>query len=67
MRWWNKLATFLSEVRTELKKSTWPSWNEVKGTTVVVIVTSFIFAVFLWIVDLLVQRVVGGIMDFFTA
>ena len=67
MNWWKKLTTFLSEVRTELRKSTFPSWNEVRGTTVVVIVTSFIFAFFLWIVDIMVRRVVGGIMDFFTA
>jgi len=67
MNWWKKLVIFLSEVKTELKKSTWPSWNEVKGTTAVVIVTSFIFAFFLWIVDLMIQRVVGGIMTFFAA
>ena len=67
MTWWNNMITFFSDVKTELKKSTWPSWNEVKGTTLVVIVTSFIFAFFLWMVDLMIQRVVGSIMSFFTA
>jgi preprotein translocase subunit SecE len=33
---------FLSEVRNELKRVTWPSRREVYGTTVVVIVTSII-------------------------
>ncbi|MFQ5720507.1 MAG: preprotein translocase subunit SecE [Acidobacteriota bacterium] len=66
MNWWKKLVTFSAEVKTELKKSTWPGWNEVKGTTVVVIVTSFIFAFFLWVVDIVFQQVLGGIMHFFT-
>ena len=61
------MMTFLREVRIELKKTTWPSSKEVRGTTVVVIGTSFIFAVFLWIVDILVRQVVGGIMGFFTS
>ena len=61
------MMTFLREVRIELKKTTWPSSKEVRGTTVVVIGTSFIFAVFLWIVDILVRQVVGGIMKFFTS
>ena len=61
------MVTFLGEVRTELKKTTWPAAKEVRGTTVVVIGTSFIFAVFLWVVDILVRQVVGGIMGFFTS
>jgi len=61
------MMTFLREVRIELKKTTWPSSKEVRGTTVVVIGTSFIFAIFLWVVDILVRQVVGGIMKFFTS
>ena len=61
------MMTFLREVRIELKKTTWPSSKEVRGTTVVVIGTSFIFAIFLWVVDILVRQVVGGIMNFFTS
>ncbi len=58
---------FVKEVRTELKKATWPSAKEVRGTTMVVVATSFIFAVFLWFVDILVRQVVGSIMNFFSA
>ena len=66
MKWWHKLKAFLTDVRSELGKATFPSWLEVRGTTLVVIVTGFIFAVFLWIVDLIVQQGVRGIMGFFT-
>ena len=34
---WNRTRTFLTEVRNELKRVTWPSRKEVYATTVVVI------------------------------
>ena len=37
----SELKTFLIEVRSELKKVTWPSRNEVQATTVIVILTTF--------------------------
>ena len=46
------MTTFLQEAYAELRKrTTWPDRKEVKGTTTVVIVTMFIIAAFLWIVD----------------
>ena len=42
---------FLSEVRNELKRVTWPSQKEVYATTVVVILTSAFFGIYLFILD----------------
>ena len=42
---------FLSEVRNELKRVTWPSQKEVYATTVVVIATSLFFGVYLFALD----------------
>ena len=42
---------FLSEVRNELKRVTWPSQKEVYATTVVVILTSIFFGLYLFILD----------------
>jgi preprotein translocase SecE subunit len=47
---------FLHEVRSELKKVTWPSRQEVSSTTVVVIATSIFFGFYLWGLDLLFSR-----------
>jgi len=47
---------FLKETRSEMKKVSFPSRDEVVGTTVIVIVTSFIFAVFLWPADVVIVR-----------
>ena len=55
MAWYSdlygKTATFLQEVIAELKRTTWPKWAEVQGTTTVVLVAIFIFALFLFMVD----------------
>ena len=56
-----KLGVFLGEVRTEMKKVTFPSREEVVGTTGVVLITSVIFAIFLWIADLVIMRLYSGL------
>jgi preprotein translocase subunit SecE len=53
---YDRLKTFLGEVRTEWTKVTFPSRDEVVGTTAVVLVTSVIFAVYLWVVDALIVQ-----------
>ena len=54
--WWNRSRTFLTEVRNELKRVTWPSQKEVYATTVMVLLTSAFFGLFLWIVDLMLTE-----------
>jgi preprotein translocase subunit SecE len=61
--WWNKAKEFLSEVRSELRKVSFPSRDEVVGTTIVVIVTSFIFAAFLFLADELIVYGYQGLVD----
>lgn len=50
-QWWAKSREFLSEVRSEMRKVTFPTRDEVVATTIVVIVTSFVFAVYLFLAD----------------
>ncbi len=60
-----RLGVFLGEVRTEMKKVTFPSREEVIGTTGVVLITSVIFAIFLWIADLVIQRLYQSLVQMF--
>ena len=46
-----RMRVFLSEVRNELKRVTWPSQKEVYATTVVVIATSVFFGLYLFALD----------------
>ena len=55
-RKFNELKTFFSEVRSELKKVTWPSKEEVYSTTIVVIATTFFFGFYLYGLDLLMTE-----------
>ena len=56
MKWWHRTREFLGEVIAELKKTTWPGWREVRGTTVVVIVMVILCAAYLWVIDFLLQK-----------
>ena len=53
---------FLTEVRSELKKVTWPSRSEVKSTTLVVIATSIFFGFYLWGLDLVFSRILSLVL-----
>jgi preprotein translocase subunit SecE len=59
--WWGRSRRFLSEVRNETARVTWPSRKEVYATTFVVILTSVFFGVYLWSVDLLLTALVTWI------
>ena len=59
--WWGRSRRFLSEVRNEMGRVTWPSQKEVYATTIVVILTSIFFGVYLWGVDLLLNGFIGWI------
>jgi preprotein translocase subunit SecE len=65
--WWNNSRNFLTEVRNEMKRVTWPSSKEVYATTVVVILTSTFFGLYLWGLDLLFDRAVRWIFRQFGA
>jgi preprotein translocase subunit SecE len=54
--WPEKVKTFYNDVRMEMKKVTTPSLKEVQATTIVVVVTVFIFGVYFWLVDFLIGR-----------
>ncbi len=47
----NKVITFFKEIRAELRKVTWPTRNELIGSTIVTIVVTLIVSVFIGIVD----------------
>jgi preprotein translocase SecE subunit len=44
-------SQFITETRDELNKVSFPSWDDVKSTTFIVILNVIFFAVFLFLVD----------------
>ncbi len=59
-----KIKKFLKEVVAELRKVTWPTKDELIGSTIVTIVVSLIVAIFVGIVDRIltlgVRAIFGG-------
>ena len=64
---WGNLRTFLTEVRNELKRVTWPLRKEVYATTFVVILTSIIFGVYLWGLDVILSNLAERVFRYFGA
>jgi preprotein translocase subunit SecE len=60
--WFGRGRRFLAEVRVELSRVTWPTRREVWATTVVVILTSMLFGVYLWVIDLGLNLVMERIL-----
>lgn len=56
-----RFRQFLHEVRVEMRQVTWPTRRDVYATTLVVIVTTIFFALFLWLVDVGVSQAVGRV------
>lgn len=60
-----RLRQFLHEVRVEMRLVTWPTVDDVKSTTLVVILTVFFFGFFLFGVDLIVSQGVERVLKAF--
>ena len=54
----DKIKTFLSETKNELKKVTWPTKEELKESTRVVIVASAVLTAFIGVIDQILNRIV---------
>jgi len=52
----NKIINFFTDIVREMKKVTWPKREELKESTIVVIITSLIFALFVYIVDFILNK-----------
>ncbi len=46
-----RLAVYVQETREELKKCSWPTWEELKGSTVLIIVMIALLGAFVVLVD----------------
>ncbi len=63
--WFTRARRFLVEVRAELGRVTWPSRREVWATTIVVILTSLVFGIYLFTIDIGLDRSVRWIFQRF--
>ena len=60
--WLGAVRTFFDEVRQELKKCAWPTWGELKESTLVVVVSVIILTVFVGVSDLVLNTVLRQVV-----
>ena len=57
-----KIQQFSSDVKFEMSKVSWPDWNDLKGSTYVVLILSLILTFYLFIVDLILSKSISVVM-----
>ena len=60
--WPQQTKTFLEDVRAETKRVTWPSAQQIRATTVVVILTVFFFGVYFGVLDWVFSAAIGWLL-----
>lgn len=51
-----KIRQYVEETKEELRKCTWPTWDELKGNTTVVMITMALLGVFTVAVDFILSQ-----------
>ena len=62
MEFLGRVQQFFREVMGEFRKVNWPSQPVIVNSTAVVLVVTGVLAVFLWVADLGLARIVGVVL-----
>ena len=57
-----KIKQYIENVQIEMKKVSWPTWDELRGSTYIVLSLSLILSIFLFIVDFVLNEVISRIV-----
>jgi len=57
-----KLSTYVVETREELKKCTWPTRDELAGSTVVVLISTAMLSLLIIVADFFILKLVRGVL-----
>jgi preprotein translocase subunit SecE len=57
-----RIREFLKGVEFEMKKVSWPTMNELRGSTAVVMALALVLTIFLFIVDFVLSRGVSLVL-----
>ena len=57
-----KIGTYVKESCEEVTaKVTWPTWDKLQSSAILVMVTTLILALIIWLIDLIIRSVMMGI------
>jgi preprotein translocase subunit SecE len=60
------VKNYFEELQAEMRRVTWPSWKQVRATTVVVIIAVFAFAAYFAVIDQIFASIINKLMNTFT-
>jgi len=59
--WWQgqlkRLVDYAGETREELKKCSWPSWLELRGSTILILASVLLLSAFVFVVDQILNTI----------
>jgi preprotein translocase subunit SecE len=58
-----RVKDYIDELKAEMRRVTWPSRAQVQATTAVVIVSTFMFAAYFAVVDLILGRAINQLFQ----
>jgi preprotein translocase subunit SecE len=64
--WPLAVKDYFGELQTEMRRVTWPSWKQVRATTLVVIVAVFAFAAYFAVIDQIFLSLINKLFNAFT-
>ncbi len=64
--WPMGVKNYFEELQAEMRRVTWPSWKQVRATTLVVIIAVFAFAAYFAVVDEIFANMINKLMTTFT-
>jgi len=64
--WPVQAKNYFEELQAEMRRVTWPSWKQVRATTVVVILAVFAFAAYFFVVDDIVNSAISKLFNTFS-
>lgn len=56
---WNRTRKFFRDLKSELKKVTWPTWAQVLKNSLTVLVCVIVVGIFVWLFDAVATGLVG--------
>ena len=63
--WPGRVKEYVDALRMEMRRVTWPSKKQVQATTLVVIITVFIFGAYFAVVDLVLNYSMTRLFNYF--
>ena len=57
-----KINQFFGDVRSEMDKVSWPTWDELRSSTYVVLTLSLILIIFLFVIDFVLAKILNIVL-----